>query len=357
MSDSIIVRVTLDSYDVVHPSEKQTQVYVQIPEVARATWLLDEHAYHFLKTTPWPNAVDWAQENYVQRGVVSDSVSAAARAAVVGWLGDDANHDAMQAAWELDQARQHPVARKLLARVDRLEKERDEFRDQRNAVFATNERLLAEVLESGQARLRAENETRTVKREARDELAAFRALELGDLDGRVSASCENPHHPTWLRAKDDQRGCPWCESDKAHDDLTGANLSLWEEERAYERLRVALESAKRGRRELRARVAELEAAPTTVFRASHDSIVMGLYTTAAEARKHCETEMRREYDESTKVSLWWREDEDTVDHPEDGEAELFGHVTPRGMGGRTWRTGYVVTPLEVAASYDEGADE
>lgn len=42
------------------------------------------------------------------------------------------------------------------------------------------------------------------------DLAAFRALDLGDPDGRVSASCGNPEHPTWLRAPDDTRGCPWC---------------------------------------------------------------------------------------------------------------------------------------------------
>ncbi|WP_392970983.1 hypothetical protein [Streptomyces sp. LN245] len=42
------------------------------------------------------------------------------------------------------------------------------------------------------------------------ELAAYRALELGALDGRVSASCDNPEHPTWFRAPDDTRGCPWC---------------------------------------------------------------------------------------------------------------------------------------------------
>jgi hypothetical protein len=98
----------------------------------------------------------------------------------------------------------------LLAELAAVRAERDAFRDQRNNVFATNERLLVKVDESGQARLRAENETRTVKREARDELAAFRSLELGDLDGRVSASCAEPGHPTWLRAEDDTRGCPWC---------------------------------------------------------------------------------------------------------------------------------------------------
>ncbi|MEV4232744.1 hypothetical protein AB0J81_37910 [Streptomyces bobili] len=41
------------------------------------------------------------------------------------------------------------------------------------------------------------------------------------------------------------------------DELTGANLSLWEEEQTTARLRLALASAQRGRRELRAEVAEL----------------------------------------------------------------------------------------------------
>ncbi|MCX5253544.1 hypothetical protein OOK27_05075 [Streptomyces canus] len=46
------------------------------------------------------------------------------------------------------------------------------------------------------------------------ELAAYRALDLGDLDGRVSATCDNPEHPTWLRTQDDNRGCPWCRIDE-----------------------------------------------------------------------------------------------------------------------------------------------
>lgn len=42
------------------------------------------------------------------------------------------------------------------------------------------------------------------------ELVAFRALELGDPDGRVSAACGDSAHPTWLRSLNDLRGCPWC---------------------------------------------------------------------------------------------------------------------------------------------------
>ncbi|MER5694864.1 hypothetical protein ACWDBO_31140 [Streptomyces mirabilis] len=54
------------------------------------------------------------------------------------------------------------------------------------------------------------HEAETAQKKQAAELAAYRALELGDPDGRVSASCDNPEHPTWLRAPDDTRGCPWC---------------------------------------------------------------------------------------------------------------------------------------------------
>ncbi|MFC7983868.1 hypothetical protein [Streptomyces sp. NPDC057336] len=87
--------------------------------------------------------------------------------------------------------------------------------------------------------------------EVAQELVAYRALELGDVDGRVSASCGKPHHPTWLRAVDDTRGCPWCEVDAAHEEAIGANLARWEEEQENARLRLALKAAQRGRREAR----------------------------------------------------------------------------------------------------------
>jgi hypothetical protein len=79
-----------------------------------------------------------------------------------------------------------------------------------------------------------------------------------------------------------------------------------------------------------------------VYRPTHDSIVMGLYLTAAEARKHCETEMRRDL---PTVVLDWIEDE------EDDVAELVASV---GEDERV--TGYVVDALEIAAEYDEEAD-
>ncbi|MFF9175916.1 hypothetical protein [Streptomyces sp. NPDC014793] len=54
------------------------------------------------------------------------------------------------------------------------------------------------------------HEAETAQKKQAAELAGYRALELGDPDGRVSASCDNPEHPTWLRKPDDNRGCPWC---------------------------------------------------------------------------------------------------------------------------------------------------
>lgn len=55
------------------------------------------------------------------------------------------------------------------------------------------------------------------------------------------------------------------EVDRLSDELTGRSLALYEEELDTDRLRFALASAKRGRRELRARVAELEANPALEY--------------------------------------------------------------------------------------------
>lgn len=84
----------------------------------------------------------------------------------------------------------------------------------------------------------------------------------------------------------------------------------------------------------------------TVYRASHDSIVMGLYTTAAAAREHCEAEERRSWAKFENPTFDWIEDD------EDGVAELTAWV-----GGEECTTGYEVTALEVASAYDGEADE
>ncbi|RMB85590.1 hypothetical protein [Streptomyces shenzhenensis] len=92
---------------------------------------------------------------------------------------------------------------------------------------------------------------------------------------------------------------------------------------------------------------DAEAPTLTVFRAQHDLIVMGHYTTDAEARKHCEAEERRSWLTGTNLAFDWIEDE------EDGVAEL---TIVAGQNEES-TTGYVVTSLEIASEYDEGADE
>ena len=83
------------------------------------------------------------------------------------------------------------------------------------------------------------------------------------------------------------------------------------------------------------------------YRASHDSIVMDLYLTSAAAREHCEAEERRSWPTGTSLAFDWIEDED------DGVAEL---VVTAGQNEES-TTGYVVTALDIATRYDEGADE
>ena len=84
-------------------------------------------------------------------------------------------------------------------------------------------------------------------------------------------------------------------------------------------------------------------ADVTVWRAQHDSIPMGLYTTREAAKAHCEADTLRDL---PGVSLDWIEDE------EDGVAELIA-----AFGEDERPTGYVVTALTVASAYDKEDDE
>jgi len=105
-----------------------------------------------------------------------------------------------------------------------------------------------------------------------DELAAFRALDLGVPDGRVSASCGKPDHPTWLRKVDDTRACPWCVMDLQNDSLVARTHQLahyeeternfWANQRADQSLAAVanrrIAELNQERDGLQSRVAELE---------------------------------------------------------------------------------------------------
>lgn len=340
MSDSILVRVTLDSYDALYPSQRQTQVYVQIPEVARASWLLPAERYDGLKDRAWPEVMDVSAEHFARGWVSPDLTSAVARQVVMEWLRNDANRDEMQAAYELDQARRSTITRKLLAengrlldRVAELEKANEGLDDLRVRAIDKGDALRASLRDATEQIARLESDlgeatARVTELEAEREKLVRWHGEDGATINRLVARVERRQAQLVALRNDalSMRG--------SLSPADGARKVPFE---LGETLAPAVDW-------LIGRVAELEAAQGTAYRASHDSIVMGLYTTAAEARTHCETEMRR--DTPPSLELDWIEDS------EDDNAEL---VVVCSEGGR-W-TGYVVTPLEIAAAYDEEADE
>lgn len=213
MSDSILVRVTLDAYDFAHPSEKQTQVYAQIPDVARVSYVLPGSRYEGLRNRAWPEVLDVAQEHYEQGWTVSAPATAVARQAVMEWLRDDANRDEMQAAWEQDQARRHPVARKLLARIAELEADLAAKAQDAEAAVKGWERARARVA-------KLETQTRATRSSVITEVAEktdARCLEygvfgVGDFIRRLAqqATTEDPCHPCGCPKRFDRHadGCP-----------------------------------------------------------------------------------------------------------------------------------------------------
>lgn len=100
-------------------------------------------------------------------------------------------------------------------------------------------------------------------------------------------------------------------------------------------------------------LAGLPATPTDdllVYRAGHDSISCGLYTTAETAQQHCEALISREYPADVTVTFDWLRGADEGDF---ATAELVVRL----FDGPDVATGYTVTPLEVATAYDLDADE
>jgi hypothetical protein len=134
------------------------------------------------------------------------------------------------------------------AELEHLRKDRDAFRDQRNAVFKTNERLLAEVSEADQARLQAENEMRTVARSLEAVLQTHRDDDRAEIE-RLRAQLPRlaEQSDLWQRGNLDTATAMV----GVHSELHGHQLPVpgeWDRERNAELVK------------LRAQVAELEAA-------------------------------------------------------------------------------------------------
>ncbi|MBK3561010.1 hypothetical protein JHN55_31660 [Streptomyces sp. MBT56] len=90
------------------------------------------------------------------------------------------------------------------------------------------------------------------------------------------------------------------------------------------------------------------AAAHTDYRAQHEGIPLGLYTTEAEARQHCQGWLSQDYPADRSLIFTWIGDEDDPEEP----YELAVQVD----GGDEELTGYVVVPLTVAAAYDPDAE-
>jgi hypothetical protein len=93
------------------------------------------------------------------------------------------------------------------------------------------------------------------------------------------------------------------------------------------------------------------ATPLTVYRASHDSIVMGHYTTREAAMDHVHATLANEEGGDVKARAIWR-----ADDPEDDEPEWECWLFDTDMADDE-PTGYVVTPVEVASKYEPEDDE
>lgn len=87
--------------------------------------------------------------------------------------------------------------------------------------------------------------------------------------------------------------------------------------------------------------------PQFVYRAAYNDLPMGLYTTAAAARAHCEDSIRDELGRDRELTFAWLADESEPLDP----AELVVVVGPVET-----TTNYTVTALEVATAYDPEAD-
>ncbi|MFG3140795.1 hypothetical protein ACGFZA_31890 [Streptomyces sp. NPDC048211] len=86
----------------------------------------------------------------------------------------------------------------------------------------------------------------------------------------------------------------------------------------------------------------------TYYRASHESIVVGRYTTEAVARRHCEQLLSNEHPEDPVLIFDWIGDESEPDEP--------WELTVQIDGGDEQPTGYVVQALRVEAEPDPDAE-
>ncbi|MFC8658059.1 hypothetical protein ACFUCT_23105 [Streptomyces parvus] len=88
----------------------------------------------------------------------------------------------------------------------------------------------------------------------------------------------------------------------------------------------------------------------TVYRAEHESIHVGHYTTETAARRHCEALVSDEHPADRALLYTW------ASLGDDGDSDEPYELVVQVDGGPQDFTGYVVVPLDVAAAYDPDAE-
>ncbi|GGJ81676.1 hypothetical protein GCM10011583_11440 [Streptomyces camponoticapitis] len=288
--DEIRVRISLDHYDLAHPGDRQTQVYVTVPDVVRVSYMLPAHFYETMRDQAWGEVLDQAH-GYYTSAVWADT-DAASKAKLREWLGVDEHRDQLADAHRQDHIRRDPIARGLQTEVA--------------------------VLKATVAELEAQRERR------RGRLVALQN-DATNMRGALSPNGQPRRVPMELG-----------------ETLTPA--VEWLIARVAE-----LETAAGVENDTR----EGESTPLIVYRAVYEPpgqpIPLGWYTTTEAARAHCETALRFDNPAHVTLDLDWIGDESEPLDP----WELVAAVD----GSDEQPTGYVVTPIEVASTYDPDADE
>ncbi|MFD5903617.1 hypothetical protein ACFWHG_19260 [Streptomyces microflavus] len=88
--------------------------------------------------------------------------------------------------------------------------------------------------------------------------------------------------------------------------------------------------------------------PLVMYRAEHETIPLGTYTTEAAARAHAEAAMSSEVGPEHTVTFDWVGDE--------SDLESWWELVVQVDGGDEQPTGYVVVPITVASAYDPEAE-
>lgn len=167
-----------------------------------------------------------------------------------------------------------------------------------------------------------------------------------------------------LRARQTGPALPWAHTMPDDDlsgflnDLVSAAVNRWQSDpevpdretlAAVEKACAAWRTPGQGYRSDEDEAAEVP--PLLVFRASHESIVMGHYDNRQAAMDHVHATLANEEGGDVTARVIWRADDPEADEPT-WECWLFDADMADDKP-----TGYVVTPLEVASAYDGEADE